>query len=42
MTNTERNAYRLTGFVLDRVLQLLPVVASRRVTNLPRKARVRY
>ena len=40
--DSERNAYRLTGFVLNRMLQPAPVATTRRPTNIPRKARVRY
>jgi len=39
VTNTKRDAYRLTGFVWNRMLQPVPLVAARRVT---RKTRVRY
>jgi len=39
VTNTERDAYRLTGFVWNRMLQPVPVVATRSVT---RKTRIRY
>lgn len=42
VADNERDAYRLTGFVLNRMLQPVPVAATRRVTNIPRKARIRY
>ena len=38
----KRNGYRLTGFLLNRMLQPAPVATTRRPTNIPRKARVRY
>jgi hypothetical protein len=42
VTDDGRNAYRLTGFVLNRMLQPAPATATRHATNIPRKARIRY
>lgn len=42
VTDSERNAYRLTGFVLNRMLQPAPIAMTRRATNTPRKARIHY
>jgi hypothetical protein len=42
VTDSERNAHRLTGFVLNRMLQPATGVAHRRAPNIPRKARFRY
>jgi hypothetical protein len=42
VAENEGSAYQLTGFVLNRMLQPVPVAAPRRATNIPRKARIRY
>jgi hypothetical protein len=37
VTDNERSAYYLTGFVLNRMLRPAPVAATRRTKVLPRK-----
>ena len=39
--DNQRDAYRLTSFVLNRMLQPAPVAASRRATSIRRKALIR-
>ncbi|HVO96191.1 MAG TPA: hypothetical protein VMT22_25265 [Terriglobales bacterium] len=42
-TTDERNAYRLTGLVLDHMtLRPVPVVATRRASHIRRVARIRH
>ena len=40
--DNQRDAYRLTGFVLNRMLQPAPAAARRRATSIQRKACLRY
>jgi hypothetical protein len=41
VSRSERAAYRLTGLVLNRMLQPVPVIASHRPTNPHRRHHVR-